>query len=101
MDEPSSPEVEKCKWYYRPFWVWVIILSVGPLALPFLIFSPKFSKVSKTIISLVLIGFTVYLCYFCFRVYQILNNPDELRSLLQNYVTPEQMKLVETYLQNI
>lgn len=41
--------------------IWTGILAFGPLALPLLWLSPKYSTVAKTSISVLLIGFTVVL----------------------------------------
>ncbi len=43
--------------------VWIMILVVGPLAIPMLIYSPHFSKTFKWVVSLLLIVVTVALYY--------------------------------------
>jgi hypothetical protein len=54
--EPPAP----IKWYYRPVWVLVLLfLVLGPLALPFLWRSPRFSrpvKVVLTVLELAYVG---------------------------------------------
>ena len=97
MNEMPKSEITKCKWYYKPFWVWTLILSVGPFALPFLILSPRFSKTSKWIISIITCIFTVYLAYTGYQAYQMINNPEELKAMLQKYLTPEQMEMFNLY----
>jgi hypothetical protein len=92
----SKSEITNCKWYYRPFGVWVFILSIGPFALPFLIRVPQFNKTSKWIISIICIV-TVYSTYSGYQAYQIINNPEELKAMLQKYLTPEQMEMFNMF----
>lgn len=93
----SKSEITKCKWYYKPFWVWVFILSIGPFALPFLIRSPRFNKISKWIISIAICIVTVYFTYSGYQAYQIINNPEELKAMLQKHLTPEQMEMFNMF----
>jgi hypothetical protein len=97
MNKMSKSEITKCKWYYKPFWVWVLILSIGPFALPFLILSPRFNKISKWIIPIITCIVTVYFAYSGYQAYQIINNPEELKAMLQKYLTPEQMEMFNMY----
>ncbi len=54
-------ERPKDRWYYSVTIVVVAILCVGPLALPLLILSPKFTKAKKALISILVIAATVWL----------------------------------------
>lgn len=51
-------------WYYKP---WVVIgllfLVLGPLGLPLLYKSPKFSRRAKVLLTLVMIPYTAYLVW--------------------------------------
>lgn len=50
------------KWYYRP-WVVILLLffALGPFGLPLVYKSPKFNKVWKVILTIVMIFYTIYL----------------------------------------
>ena len=91
-------EKKKVKWYYRPFWVWTLLLSVGPFALPCLIFSPRFKRSSKIIISVIVLGFTCYSFYAVYQIRYLMSNPDEMMKMLETYLTPEQMNLIRFYM---
>lgn len=55
---------EKVKWYLQPLGVVLILfLVLGPLGLPLLYKSPKFSKRSKTILTIAMIIYTVCLVF--------------------------------------
>lgn len=61
QNPPADPQ--KAAWYYSPWFVLFMILFVlGPLALPLLYKSPRFSmrwKIIWTLITVILIFFTV------------------------------------------
>ena len=51
--EPST------NWYYRPFWVLVLLFFVlGPLGLPFLWRSPRFTRVLKVTLTIAVVVYT-------------------------------------------
>jgi len=53
--EPPAP----IKWYYRPVWVLVLLfLVLGPLALPFLWRSPRFSRPLKVVLTVLALAYT-------------------------------------------
>ena len=53
---------EKVKWYLRPLGVILLLfLVLGPFGLPLLYKSPKFSKRSKILLTVVVIFYTIYL----------------------------------------
>jgi len=53
---------EKVKWYLRPLGVILLLFFVlGPFGLPLLYKSPKFSKRSKVLLTVVVIFYTAYL----------------------------------------
>jgi hypothetical protein len=53
--EASTP----LAWYYRPVWVLVLLFVVlGPLALPFLWRSPRFSSPLKVVLTLLVLAYT-------------------------------------------
>lgn len=60
----DQEENEKVKWYLRPLGVLVLLFVVlGPLALPLLYKSPKFSKTLKIILTIAVIVYTAYLIF--------------------------------------
>ncbi|GAB6147345.1 hypothetical protein [Desulfocicer niacini] len=40
---------------------------------------------------------TVYFTYSGYQAYQIINNPEELKAMLQKYLTPEQMEIFNMF----
>lgn len=60
---------EKIKWYLRPVSVILLLFFVlGPLALPLLYKSPKFSKTLKAILTIIVV---LYTCYLIFATLEI------------------------------
>lgn len=43
------------KWFFKPYVLVLVFLSVGPLVLPLVWFNPSFSRRSKTVISIIVI----------------------------------------------
>jgi hypothetical protein len=57
---PDAPVT--VKWYYRPVWVLVLLfLVLGPLGLPYLWKSPRFSRGAKIALTACVIAYTVLL----------------------------------------
>lgn len=56
----ANIEKPKMKWYLRPAWVVVMILAMGPLAIPLVWMSPAFKKWLKVTITVLLILFTIW-----------------------------------------
>ncbi|MFK7851522.1 MAG: zinc ribbon domain-containing protein [Akkermansiaceae bacterium] len=60
---PIRPVVESSiPWYFRKAFVIIMLLSIGPLALPLVWFHPKTSVVTKSLIT-VLVGILTYGLY--------------------------------------
>lgn len=53
--------VVKVKWYYRPVWIFVAILAVGPLAIPLVWLSPTMKRWHKILIIIAVLLITVWL----------------------------------------
>lgn len=51
----------KGKWYFKPYWLIIGFLCVGPFALPMLWFNPSFKRKNKIIISVAIILLTYLL----------------------------------------
>ena len=57
-------EGEEVKWYYKPINVILaLFLVLGPFGLPLLYKSPAFNKLSKIILTIVVIVYTLLLIY--------------------------------------
>ena len=75
-------EKSKDKWYYGVTVVVVALLCFGPLALPLLILSPKFSKMWKIIIFVLVIAATVWFVAFSAQVFSdFMKRLDEVKQL--------------------
>jgi membrane-bound acyltransferase YfiQ involved in biofilm formation len=77
-------EVEKTKWYLRPIGVVLLLFFVlGPLGLPLLYKSPKFSKVSKIVLTVTVVIYTAYLVFASLEVgKELYKRMEELQELL-------------------
>jgi predicted nucleic acid-binding Zn ribbon protein len=49
------------KWYFSTYWLVIAILCVGPLALPLLWLNPRYSRVTKIIVSFVVLAASYYM----------------------------------------
>ena len=60
MNNPRVPAgTPDVPWYYRPFWVLVLLFVVlGPLALPNLWKSPRFSQGLKIALTIAVVAYT-------------------------------------------
>ena len=59
------------KWYHKPAIVIVALLTVGPFALPFVWGSPSFTKPAKIVITVLVVGLTIWLAKMSMDVYQL------------------------------
>ncbi|MBN2143361.1 MAG: hypothetical protein JW774_01935 [Candidatus Aureabacteria bacterium] len=93
----SNADVEpKVPWYYNKWAVWVMLLSVGPFGIPFLVLSPKFNWASKILISLMMITITILPLYLGFEAVHYIKS-DQFQHLV-NTLPPEQKDLIEQLL---
>jgi len=85
MVNTMPQEDEKIKWYLRPFGVILLLFFVlGPLGLPLLYRSPKFSKGLKIALTVVIIFYTFYLIFVSLEVgRQLYKTIEELRGTLE------------------
>jgi hypothetical protein len=68
------------KWYYRPFWVLVLLfLVLGPLGLPYLWRSPRFSRGAKMLLTGCVVVYTGLLIVETIRLVHEVR--DELKAL--------------------
>lgn len=69
----SEQEAKKKKWYYSgPFVIVMLFAIAGPFALPLLWASPKFSVVSKIILTILVILLTVFLLWLIYKLILII-----------------------------
>ena len=74
-------ETGPVRWYYRPVWVLVLLfLVLGPLGLPYLWRSPKFSRGMKIALTVCVIAYTGLLIGETIRIVREVQ--DELNVLL-------------------
>ena len=71
-DEPLLvPEPKKVKWYFKPAWIIVAILAVGPLALPLILLSPELKPIHKIGFTILIVLLTIWLYFFTVKTYEI------------------------------
>ena len=69
----------KSKWYHSSITLIAAVLCAGPLALPLVWTNKRYSITTKAIITIGIIGLTVWLCYITVRIYaNMLNQLDVL-----------------------
>ena len=61
-DRTSPPHAPDLPWYYRPLGVLILLFFVlGPLALPYLWKSPRFSQGMKIVLTVATVAYTALL----------------------------------------
>jgi uncharacterized protein YacL len=66
LDKRRKP---KTKWYFATHTLVIALLCVGPLALPLVFLNPRYKIITKFVITIVVIVFTILLCYLTVNVY--------------------------------
>jgi len=69
LDDSYRPR-RKTKWYYSTSAVVIGLLVLGPFALPLVWHNPRYKAITKVIITVVVIGVTIWLSYLVGQVYQ-------------------------------
>ena len=59
----------KTKWYFSTFAVVVALLCLGPLALPLVWLHPRYKITTKFIVTVIVIAFSILLCYLTANIY--------------------------------
>jgi len=59
----------KTKWYFSTFAVVVALLCLGPLALPLVWLHPRYKIITKFIVTVIVIAFSILLCYLTANIY--------------------------------
>lgn len=67
------------KWYYKPAFVIIALVAMGPFALPLVWRNPKFNKLTKALITFAMVLITIWLVKFSIDIYRILEK--EMQSL--------------------
>jgi predicted nucleic acid-binding Zn ribbon protein len=62
----DKSHLQKTKWYFSTSIVVIALLSVGPLALPLVWFHPRYKRITKVIVTIGIIAFSIWL-YFITR----------------------------------
>ena len=68
--EASFKPKPPTKWYYSTAAIVTSLLVVGPFALPLVWYNPKYTLVTKIIITVVVLGGTYWLCLLTGQMYQ-------------------------------
>lgn len=77
-------EGARIKWYLTPVAIVIAILAVGPFAIPLVWISPAFKKWHKIIITIALVGLTIWLVRVSGELYQmLLKEAKELQDVLK------------------
>jgi hypothetical protein len=71
---PSRP-----KWYFSTSNLVVSLLCVGPLALPLVWLNPRFKRITKIVITVVVIAVTIMACKLMFDTYR--NVMEQMKAL--------------------
>lgn len=67
----KSPPV---KWYLNPIFVVLMLMLLGPFALPLLWITPHFSKITKIVVTIVIILLTWITVVTSVKLYDLLKN---------------------------
>jgi len=69
LDRPRQPEI---KWYFSTTAVVISLLCVGPFALPLVWLHPRYKTATKIIVTIAVIGLTVWTYYLTKDIYMTL-----------------------------
>jgi len=78
LDEAGRP-MPKTKWYYSTSAIVIGLLVTGPFALPLVWKNPKYKVTTKVVVTIIVIGVTIGLCYLMGYMYKRLI--DEVNAL--------------------
>jgi hypothetical protein len=68
--EASQKPGPKTRWYHSTSAIVIGLVTMGPLALPLVWTTPKYKLVTKIVITIVVIGVTIWLCQLTAQMYQ-------------------------------
>lgn len=75
----GQPRQKPPKWYHSNSTLLFALCCLGPLALPLVWMNPRYKKVTKIVISVVIIVLTIVLCQFAMNTYRDLM--DQIKAL--------------------
>jgi hypothetical protein len=67
------------KWYHSNSTLVMALLCLGPLALPLVWVNPRFSQITKILISVAIVVLTIVLCQYAMNTYK--NLMDQIKAL--------------------
>ena len=76
IDRPLQP---KTKWYFSTTVIVIALLSVGPFALPLVWLHPQYKIITKTVLTIIIIGFSIWSYFIVKDIY--LNLMQEMKVL--------------------
>ncbi len=74
LDKPvdtasGTPYGAKTKWYYTTSTIVIALLCLGPLALPLVWLNPRYKIISKFVVTVIVVGVSILLCYLTMNTY--------------------------------
>lgn len=57
----DTAHTSKTKWYFSTLVIVIALVSVGPFALPLVWLHPLYNRVTKIILTIIIIGFSIWL----------------------------------------
>ncbi len=79
IDSPSEePKAAKTKWYFATSSIVITLLCLGPLGLPLLWLNPRYKIISKLVMTVIVIGVSILLCYLTVNTYHQLTEQIEM-----------------------
>lgn len=63
----------KVKWYFSTSVIIIAVLSLGPFALPLVWFHPRYSRVKKAVITILVLALSWQLYQFCMQTTKTIN----------------------------
>ncbi len=70
---------ENTKWYFSTTGVVIALLFVGPLALPLVWLHPQYNRITKIILTIIIVGFSIWFYFITKGLY--LNLTQQLKGL--------------------
>jgi len=65
----AGVDTEKLPWYFRTSVVVILLLTVGPFALPLIWFHPRYQVITKILVSVVVVALTVWSVQVTWELY--------------------------------
>ena len=80
----SEADKKTVRWYHKPVWVVLAILTAGPFALPLVWFSPELKRWLKALLTIATVLVTIWLVRATIDIYHsVLKEMAQLQSTLQ------------------